>query len=378
MGSDMAIISVQKTEQYEDSILRLAVDNHFEVLGIARDLHPGMKVLLKPNLLSGQKPELAVTTHPKLMAAVIHWLRDHDITDITVADSPSGLYRVSNLRSVYQSTGMSSLSDFAKLNFDTGFQAKKTPDGSKNPSFNIIQPILDADYIINMPKLKTHGLATISVGVKNLFGAVPGLQKPELHFRYSEPEDFHAMLLELAQLVKPQLTLVDAVDTMEGNGPRNGTVRHLGLTFASRDVFTLDWYAAKLMGFEPESIPMIRQAVSHNLANPSELQVVGFDPGPAEPPYRLPDSLRKGGSKNFLFRILDVVSGRIVRVVPKVEQKKCIGCAKCAESCPMKIIDIRQKKAHISPKTCISCFCCQEMCPEDAITTRRVLKRRQK
>jgi uncharacterized protein (DUF362 family)/Pyruvate/2-oxoacid:ferredoxin oxidoreductase delta subunit len=366
----MALVSVRRTETYDDKALKAAVDAHFEALGITKDLRPGLKVLIKPNLLAAHKPERGATTHPGLVAVIVAWLRERNITDITVADSPGGLYKAGNLKSVYSACGYADMEGVVKLNLDTGHKTVNCPADFKNGSFNIINPILEADYIINVAKLKTHGLTTVSAGVKNLFGAIPGLQKPELHFKYPNIGDFCRMLTELALVVKPSLTLIDAVETMEGNGPLNGKLRHMGLTLASRDVFAQDYYAAELMGIPPKSLPIIAEAMKLGLIKPEELEVIGDSAAPADPPYLLPESIPKK-NHSFLLRAVGTIVRRVRVSVPQIDEAQCIGCGKCAESCPMKIIEVKNKKAGMSTKHCISCFCCQEMCPVDAVKIKR-------
>ncbi len=369
----MALVSVRKTETYGASALRSAVDAHFEALGIAGDMHPGLKVLIKPNLLAAHKPERGATTHPSVVAAIVDWLRDHGVTNITIADSPGGIYKAGNLKAVYDSCGYAPLGDRVTLNLDTGYKTVSCPEDFKNGSFNIINPILEADYIINVAKLKTHGLATVSAGVKNLFGAIPGLQKPEQHLKHPGISDFSRMLVELALTVKPRLTVIDAVETMEGNGPLNGRLRHMGLTLASKDVFMLDYHATALMGIDPMSTPILAEAAKRGLIVPEELELAGDPAEPANPPYLLPESIPKRGH-SFLLRAVGAVARRVYVAVPRVDTAKCVGCGKCAESCPMKIIEVKNKKAGMSTKHCISCFCCQEMCPVDAVMIRHVIR----
>ncbi len=370
----MSIVSVEQVETYELSKLRAAIDRQFEALGVEKDLRPDMKVLIKPNLLAAHRPERTATTHPAVVMAIISWLRERGVCDITIADSPGGLYKQGNLRAVYESCGYQALKAAAVLNMDTGYDDVSSPEGFANQSFNIINPVIEADYIINVAKLKTHGLTVVSAGIKNLFGSVPGLQKPEWHFKYPNINDFCRMLIELAQVVNPNVTVIDAVETMEGNGPLNGRPRHLGLMLASRDVFSQDYYAAKLMGIPPEDVPILAQATELGLIIPDRLETVGFQASPAEPPYLLPETIIKNEKHNFLLRGLGTILKRVYVAVPIIDTDKCKGCGKCAESCPMKIISVTNKIAEMSTKTCISCFCCQEMCPFDAVRIRHVLR----
>jgi uncharacterized protein (DUF362 family)/NAD-dependent dihydropyrimidine dehydrogenase PreA subunit len=371
---DMAIVSVLKTEKYEDGLLDEAIGRHFQALGLEQDLRPGMKVLIKPNLLAARRPEQGATSHPALVRAIADWLRARGVDNITVADSPGGAYRPGSLRTTYETCGYSALKDIVGLNLDTGYTSVASPEGFANRSFNILNPIVDADLVINVAKLKTHGLMTVTAGVKNLFGAIPGLQKPELHYKYPDREDFCRMLLELAQVVRPSVTLIDAVETMEGNGPLNGRLRHMGVTLCSRDIFAQDYVAVRLMGLEPETVPLTRMALKMCLFDPCAIVLTGDSVAPANPSYILPESVDKGNNRSFLLRSFGGLVKAVYRAVPSVDGAKCRGCGKCAESCPMHIITVAGGIAGMPTKTCISCFCCQEMCPFDAIRVRHVLR----
>ena len=153
---------------------------------------------------------------------------------ITIAESSGGLYNAEAMKHVYHVCGMDALSPEAELNMDFSAQTVNCPSGFKNHSFHLITPIVEADYIINICKLKTHAMTGYSGGIKNLFGTIPGLEKPQMHYRWPEIEDFSNMLLELAQTVAPQLTVIDAIDAMEGNGPTGGTSHPLHMLLAAR------------------------------------------------------------------------------------------------------------------------------------------------
>ena len=215
-----------------------------------------------------------------------------------------------------------------------------------------------------------------SGGIKNLFGTIPGLEKPQLHYRWPDIGDFSRMLLELAQTVNPQLTIIDAIDAMEGNGPTGGTSHPLHLLLAARDFYTQDYFAAGLMGLDPVNIEMIRQAVKAGLASPDEITIIG-DPVPEGlTPFQVPDTKKLDFSSflpGFLRKPFAKAANRLFRSYPQLNRDLCVGCGKCAESCPSHVIAIEDKKAKFKRKGCISCFCCQEMCPMKAISVKKAL-----
>lgn len=357
----MPIVSLQAVAQYDNALLDAAVAAHFDALNVAADLTPETRVLLKPNLLAARDPLLAVTTHPALLAAVARWLRAHGVTRITLADSPGGVYNRTVLKKLYTVCGLDSLSNLLTLNQDVTFGQK---DG-----FSLLTPVLEADYIINCAKLKTHGLTVMTAGVKNLFGCIPGLKKPEWHCMRPTIEGFSNLLIDLCETVQPNLTLIDAVDCIEGNGPGGGSVRHMGMTLCSRSPYAADEQAALLMGLRADQPPLVKAARKRGLMK-EPVQLVGDALIPAEPPFSLPDAIM--GKERFFSRkgLFHVFFGR-GRAFPKVDTTKCVGCGRCAESCPKHLIEIVNHKAVMQRKGCISCFCCQEMCPVHAIDVQK-------
>lgn len=368
--------TLYSVNDYKEDLVYPAICKALDALSVPADLHPGMKVVIKPNLVMAKSPVYPVTTHPVVIRCVARYLHSHGITDITLAESSGGLYNAEYMKALYKTCGVAPLEDVLHLNMD--FTARTIPckEGFVNHSFHIISPILDADYVINIAKLKTHAMTGYSGGIKNLFGTIPGLEKPQMHYRFPDIEDFSRMLLELAQTVNPAVTIIDAIDAMEGNGPTGGTSHPLHLLLAARDFYTQDYFAAGLMKLDPMDIVMIRQAMEVCLAKPDEITLTG-DPIPEDlTPFQVPDTRRLDFSTSlpsFLQKPFIALLGSIFKSYPKLIPEKCVGCGKCAESCPAHIIKIKDHKAHFQKKGCISCFCCQEMCPMKAIEVRKAL-----
>lgn len=367
--------------EYREELLYPAVCKAMDTLSVPHDLRPDLKVVIKPNLVMAKSPDYPVTTHPLVVKAIVRYLREHGITDITLAESSGGLYNAEHMKNLYRTCGMAALEPDIRMNMDFSAQTVAAKQGFKNHSFHLITPIVEADYIINICKLKTHAMTGYSGGIKNLFGTIPGLEKPQMHYRWPDIENFSNMLLELAQTVAPQLTVIDAIDAMEGNGPTGGTSHPLHLLMAARDFYTQDYFAAGLMKLDPMNIVMIRQAVEQGLATPDNIRLVGDEIPSDLTPFQVPDTKRLDFSTalpGFLQKPAVAVMGKLFKSYPILNKSKCVGCGKCAESCPAHIIKIKQdrhgkKKAVFQKKGCISCFCCQEMCPMKAIEVRKAL-----
>lgn len=373
----MAAISLLETHDYNERTVREAIARHFSILG-ADDLRPGMKVVVKPNLIMRCKPDRAATTHPAMIEAVVRHLQGMGITDIVIADSPGGLYTPQVLSAAYELTGYAEVARRCKITCNTacGSRELHVAEGRLCRSFDIIDPIADADYVINICKLKTHCMTTLSCGIKNLFGCIPGLLKPQLHYRFPDSARFVQMLIDLSLLIRPGLTIVDGIDAMEGDGPTGGMPRHVGITAAARgeNFYALDLVMAHLIGLTPKEVPMLAEAVKRGLCpgNWQAVEILG-DADAADrlavPDFALPASKTlnfAGNVPGFLRPAVHWLEPHLASK-PKIRTQDCIGCGKCAESCPAKTIAIAGRKASIDYSNCIRCFCCHEMCPVKAI-----------
>lgn len=373
----MSVISITENKSYCQEEINEAVKLHFERFSIKEKLKPGMKVTIKPNLLMKRKPEEFTTTHPSLVEGTILFLQEIGIRDITVADSPGGLYTASALKGIYEASGMAAVCEKtgAKLNFDTGFENVGNETAKLVKSFPIINPVAQADFLIDICKLKSHGMTGLSGGVKNLFGCIPGLTKPEFHWRFPQKELFCQMLVDLCETVQPDFVLTDAVVSMEGNGPSGGTKRETGLILASDSPYDLDYYLSWLIGLEPQEILTVKAAVEDGLCVGclEDLELIGFSPKRIMD-FKLPQDM----SVDFISHVpglfqkpVKAVTKRFLTTKPAIRKKDCVGCGKCAESCPAKTIQITDGKAQINYSKCIRCFCCHEMCPVKAIDMKR-------
>lgn len=370
-------VSVLSAASYDEILLDKVIAQHMENLDFARLVKPESKVLLKPNLLMKRQPDQATTTHPALLGAVIRWLKAAGVVDITIADSPGGPYTASVLEGVYRGCGIAEAAERygAKLNTATGWSRVDCSEGETCKSFGIIDPVREADLIINLPKLKTHGMMQLSAGVKNLFGAVPGLQKPELHFQFPEQKRFASMLVDLCEVVKPTLTILDGIVSMEGDGPSSGIPKATGITFAAEDVYALDLAAMNYIDMPLEVAFTVAEAVTRGLCPTSVEELIYLGEGrPEKNQFVLPTSRPLNFAERmpgFLSKPAGAFAKRFLSPRPVVEKAKCIGCGKCEESCAPKAIRVTNRKAAIHYRDCIRCFCCHEMCPVRAIDIRR-------
>ena len=211
---------------------------------------------------------------------------------------------------------------------------------------------------------------------KNLFGLIPGLEKPIFHFRFRDEYAFGRMLLDLNECMKPRLQIVDAVMAMEGDGPQDGSPRKIGVILAGSDPSAVDTVLARLIGMDPLEIGSIRSAAGRGLVDPGAVRTVGDDPADfAVPDFRKPSTYAGGGTGVWRRVVLAVVQrfGKTYAPRPGVVAPACIGCRKCERICPVHAITVTEGRATIDLARCIRCYCCHEMCTEHAITLSRSL-----
>ncbi|HCC36007.1 MAG TPA: iron-sulfur protein, partial [Ruminococcaceae bacterium] len=275
-------VSVTACGRYDAELLDWAVRRHFELLGIKKLLRPGMKVVVKPNLIIGKPPEAAVTTHPKVVAAVVRALKSHGVEDITLAESSGGIYSAGYMNRIFRVTGMAEMAKATgiKLNDDFGYKELVFEKAKRCGRFQIINPAVTADLTVNIAKLKTHAMMGFSGAAKNIFGFVPGLLKPELHCRFPAQREFAEMLVDLAEGINPEINFIDGIIGMEGDGPTGGKPRQVGALLAGESCFAVDIAAMKLIGFPLSDSPLHMEAVrrGHITGDFSDIELAGDPP----------------------------------------------------------------------------------------------------
>ena len=211
-------VIVKKCDHYEN-----CAEIIFDMLdSCGLDIREGTKVLVKPNLLMPKKPESAVVTHFKIVKAVVSYVEKRGGT-VTIADSPGGPYNKKYLDILYKETKMTeACSDQTILNYDEKSRVADYKNAMVLKRLDIIEPYFTNDIIINLAKLKTHCFAYYTGATKNLFGFIPGLIKAEYHFRLKHDDLFFKALIDIAEFVKPTVSIIDGIDGMEGEGPTSG------------------------------------------------------------------------------------------------------------------------------------------------------------
>ena len=346
--------------------------------GIEQFVKPGQKIVLKPNLLAAAEPEKAVTTHPSVVAATARQVKK--ITgDILLVDSPGSGYSYDKktLEKTYRVCEMDKAASAAgiRLNDDTTYETVSYSDGKLVKRFEVLTPVAHCDGYINLCKFKTHALMYLTGAVKNIFGLIPGRIKPGYHSTMPNNDLFAGVLLDLATMMPPVLTIMDAVVGMEGDGPFNGTPCQIGYLIASTDLLAIDLLMSEMAGIPVENNPLLTEAKKRGMypASMDDVEVVGV---PLEKlklkEYKLPGSYSTHdhsslGKGNLLMGL--VKSGYTVE--PRVKASACTACGACKKACPRDAIQIINNVSVIDKTKCIRCYCCHEMCRYNAIELHR-------
>lgn len=370
-----AIVALVKCPDYEQANVMRAVNEAMELLGgIGSFVGRGQTVLLKPNLLSARPPESAIDTHPAVVEAVGRVVLEAGGI-CSLGDSPAtGINTAEAYARMLETTGMKEVIDRLGLNivrFDDTCIERESPNAQTFRRILLTNAISQHDVIINLPKLKTHALTTITCGIKNLYGCVPGDKKIEFHLQAgNNPELFAQILVNILAIVRPQVTIADGIIGMDGQGPNAGRRRKFGIILASADPVALDAVVCRIVGIDPMSVSMIRLASEQGLGigDLGQIEVVGtrledalisdFQLAPhADILNRMPKSLHRLLRNHMVSR-------------PTVIKDRCTLCRRCAKACPVNAIGSEDKKVRFDYSICIRCYCCQEVCPREAIELR--------
>jgi uncharacterized protein (DUF362 family)/Pyruvate/2-oxoacid:ferredoxin oxidoreductase delta subunit len=348
--------------------MTVALTEALDILGgLTSFVKKGQTVLLKPNLFSPHPPEDAVTTHPELVHQVILACVKAGAARIWVGDSPVGVHDETEL---WRRTGMAGAVAGTPAELKS-WRVKQTPLNCDGDVLAVPEWYGEVDVVISMAKLKTHCLTTMTGAMKNVYGLVSGLAKTQFHVKYPSPLTMSAFLVRVFGALKPQLTIVDAVMAMEGNGPAPGQPRSVGVLLAGRDAVALDAIGCQALRISPSTVPMIRMAANRNLGCMEESGIDCAGSGLQR--------LRAAAIKPSLARYLKHIpewsyklTPILFRLRPWVRQRVCIKCGMCVATCPRNTIreDARTGYPAVRLSDCIGCFCCLESCPQGAFALR--------
>ena len=330
----------------------------------------GKTILLKPNILFDETPNKAVTTHPVFVEAVIRFLKSRQAGKIYVGDAPavhtaSFMPRKSGIYEVCERMGVEWVF-FGKKSLSRSLPSGKVP---------VTSVVNEVDYFFSLPKLKTHELMGYSGAIKNSFGLIPHIHKAKQHAIHRSSRSMASFLLDLNEAITPDYIFMDAIVSMEGPGPGNGFPYPLHLLLGSVNPLALDIVASKIIGYPPLEIETNFEGLQRKrwLSSIDQIVVHGVE---------LDRHIRTDYKLTRKVSLTKMSLGILIRRIPFVRnmerrphffKKRCIGCQRCIEICPVQALGVHHrdpKSIKIVTQKCIHCFCCHEICPNNAIEIR--------
>lgn len=240
----------------------------------------------------------------------------------------------------------------------------------------VIKPIMEADHVINICKLKTHAMATFTGGVKNLFGVIPGVKKAEYHFKMPEVVDFTEALVDICSFISPDITIMDGIIGMEGEGPTAGVPRKIGVLLASPSPYAIDVVACNLINLDPNKVPTIQRCIERNIIEKdfSDICILGEKlEDKIIKDFKIPSNKSISFLRGIIPKKLEKFVNKKLAGRPVINYKKCVKCSECSRVCPPKVISMKNNGPNIDLEHCIRCFCCHELCPKKAVDLKRPL-----
>jgi len=363
-------VVISSVNKYDIALIKEKIRFIFQRCDFFKRVSKDEKIFLKVNLLTLASVESAICTNPVFVESVIEVLKENGYKELSCGDSPgvgspekaakaSGIYEVLKRKNIR----------FVSIEKEERF---RTINNHRRKYIYLYQGLKNIDTIINLPKLKTHCLMTMTLGVKNFYGLLPGkANKVDGHMRENTPEKFARYLMDIFETISGQVkvfTLIDGIIGMEGDGPSSGTPMKTKLIAGSFNTQLLDFFILRWCGLTLDEYPLYQ--ISEKKEEIKEkTDVLIKENGTFHRKIKRP---RKGDVSFNVPVILSDLYNMFFYTYPEIDQKRCLRCRVCVESCPVGTIKGRDN-IIIEDKKCIRCFCCHELCPHEAIVLKQTL-----
>lgn len=336
--------------------------------GMQSVIRPGARVLIKPNFVG---PFEKAITSLELIEAIVDQVRAARGTPF-LAESAGFEF---DTQSTFKCIGACDLADrlgVEVLNLDEHPYTPVRVARGPLSQFLVSTPVLEADQIINVPRLKGHSLTGLTIGMKNLFGCIARDTRRKIH-----ATGLSRGIVELNRIIRPDLCIVDG-STWLGRAVFD-VEQPLGLIVAGTDVVATDMACCEILGVNYKRVKHIRLG-ARELGEVARPQLIG------QPPYAVPVRLRRGikpalhraalwslYAGDWLYSAFSA-GGSIIPgmhyylgVRPRIDRKRCNGCGECAQVCPASAIDVDARSINAQRCMYVRCMRCVEACPAGAV-----------
>jgi uncharacterized protein (DUF362 family)/NAD-dependent dihydropyrimidine dehydrogenase PreA subunit len=357
----MSQVFIRKTDLTLESIREqlFGMLARIDTSGIGR----GSRVLIKPNLLTAASPDQAVTTHPLIVRAAVEYLLERGAR-VRIGDSPA----IGSFNRILKQCGYLDALKGLDVRIAPFTRSVGVDIGEPFGVIEVARAAVEADAVFNLAKLKTHSQMLLTLGVKNLFGCVVGMQKPEWHFRAGVDRALFARLLvQIHEAIAPAFTLVDGILALEGQGPgKGGTPRRLELLVGGDNAHAVDKVLCILLGLDPGRLPTSAAAAALGLLD-GEVRIHGDMRIRSDLAFPRMIPLTMG--PKMLARFMR----RFAIQRPTSDNRLCRLCGECWKYCPANVISHNIRGVRFDYGACIRCYCCIEVCPHGALSAREPL-----
>jgi len=373
-------VSLNSCSSYDDPALKDKILKSLIDIDFDPQVFNGMRIGIKPNLLIPSAPERSIITHPVFFQNVVQIIKDYNGIPVIV-ENPA----VHGLSTLLKKTPYGEIVQALNVEVPEMKETQLIPydDAIQFKRIEISKAFFDVDMIVNLPKLKTHGLTVITGALKNLFGVIPGLKKSRMHLKAPSQEDFSSFMMDLYgallygfEPAKSILHIMDGIVGMEGEGPGlSGTPKPIGVIISSRDPLAVDWVATQIINISPEDVPTLSVGFKRDfcISSPDDVKVIGDDPEKLKlTNFQVSKNSFFSNAVRWPFTSSLFKQWLVEKPVPQDE--KCTLCYQCMLICPAKAItnaNNKEKTPNYDYDKCIRCFCCMEICPEAAIKTQK-------
>jgi len=357
----MSTVHIRKAE-YNYKTLRPII---FEIMDatVGKTIQKRSRVVIKPNLLAPAPPDRAITTHPMIVRAAAEYVIEKGARP-QISDSPA----VGSFEKILKESGIREALEGLDVDFREFRETVTVYVGKPFEQINIARDAINADVLINLPKLKTHTQMLLTLGVKNLFGCIVGMKKPEWHLRAgADREMFARLLVKIFQAIRPSVTILDSILAMEGQGPgKSGEPRGLGVLMGSSDTLAIDHVVCRMIGISPDELLTNRITSEQGLLDDNILidgdlpRISGYKLPEIAPVVFGPKRLHGFMRRHLVQR-------------PVCDDSMCRLCGECWKYCPAHAITKSGKKLRFDYDKCIRCYCCIEVCPHAALSAHETM-----
>jgi uncharacterized protein (DUF362 family)/ferredoxin len=376
----MAKVIILKTDE---SQVEHNINQIFKLAGgIEKFIKPGDKVLLKPNFLNPKKSSTGCTTSPAVIEAVVKAVLKQGAIPIIGESSPVSF----DTDLTFKRLGIDKIARRHRISLidlnKYSSRIVKVKEPLRMKRIRVSDMVFEVDKIINLPVMKTHSLTTISLGMKNLMGCVPGVEKLVLH-----RVGMHEAIVDLASVIKPTFTIIDAIIAMEGMGPANGKARRMNLLIGSDDLLASEIIGARIMGANPYQLKYIQLSKGKDIGeyDIEKIEVVGANLSDVKRKFSLPSSKASGVFSSLVLGTIPLAIARSGIDISRPAQKlydfmrsypefidTCKRCRRCVLNCPEKALTLNHHpKPLLDKKKCIKCYVCDEVCIYNSVRVKR-------